>query len=265
MTFSESPQMQDPEINQVFREAIAKALTKIAEGKFCYEASPSCASPSANYFWYRKSQEVKKLCTRNLHNFLKSTNTLTTPRLFVDIGCGDGTDLFLIRDLFAKHPSSWQFIGLEGDPDFVQICKMKQEYYKASGIDFIGSNITDKLPFRDGEIDLIYCSEVIEHLWSPEAFLQEIKRVLKPGGYLLLTTPNQPNVFQRSYWSRSRRQKMQSVMESLKEQPEKIHQPGGEYICIYGHISLKTNQEWDETLGKIGFHIINNRRCTITG
>lgn len=264
MTFSESPQIQDPEINQESREAIAKALTKIAEGKFCYEADPSCASPSANYFWYRKRQEVIKLCTRNLDNFLKSTNTLTTPRLFVDIGCGDGTDMFLIRDLFAKHPSSWQFIGLEGDPEFVQICKMKQECYKASGIDFITSNVTDKLPFGDSELDLIYSSEVIEHLLSPEAFLQEIKRVLKPGGYLLLTTPNQPNILQRSYWSRSRRQKMQEAMEALRKQPEQIHQSGGGYICIYGHISLKTNQEWDETLRKMGFYVVDNGRGALT-
>lgn len=264
MNLSESRQLQSAQVQENSSEASSKALRQIAEDKFGYEASGICASPSVNYFWYRKRQEVIELFTRNLDRFLKSTSAVPTQGLFLDIGCGDGTDLFLIRDIFEKHLSYWQFIGLEGDPDFVQICKMKQEYYKASGIDFIASNVADKLPFRDGEIDLIYCSEVIEHLLSPEAFLQEIKRVLKPGGYLLLTTPNQPNIFQRSYWSRSRRQKMQSAMESLKEQPEKIHQPGGEDICIYGHISLRTNQEWDETLSKIGFHVVDNGRGALT-
>ena len=260
MTFSEFPQLQYPEIQKESQDAIAQALRKIAERKFGGEASSRCASPSENYFWYRKRQEVIKLLTRNLHHFLNSTNTGATPRLLVDIGCGDGTDMFLIRDLLAKHSSSWQFIGLEANTEFVQICKMKQEYYKASGVDFITSNVTSKLPFSDCEIDLIYSSEVIEHIWEPEAFLAEIKRVLKPGGFLLLTTPNQPNIFQRSYWSRSRYQKMQEVMQAARKKPKHIHQHGGEDVCTYGHISLRTNQEWDETLSKIGFYVVDNGR-----
>ena len=81
MTFSESLKLQDPKIKEESWEAIAKALRKMAERKFDYEVSPNCASPSENYFWYRKGQEVIKLCTRNLHHFLKSTNTSTTSRL----------------------------------------------------------------------------------------------------------------------------------------------------------------------------------------
>ncbi|MBC6480003.1 MAG: hypothetical protein GDA56_21685 [Hormoscilla sp. GM7CHS1pb] len=56
---------------------------------------------------------------------------------------------------------------------------------------------------------------------------------------------------------------MQKV-NGLKEQPEKIHQPGGEDLCIYGHISLRTNQEWDETLSKIGFNVVDNGRGALT-
>ncbi|MDJ1168131.1 class I SAM-dependent methyltransferase [Roseofilum sp. BLCC_M154] len=264
MNFSESAQSKYPEVEEQSQGNISKALNKMAEGKFGYEASTTCASPSANYFWYRKRQEVIKICTRNLYDLLKSTDTSENPSLFVDIGCGDGTDLFLIHNLFVKHSSAWKFIGLEANTDLVQICKMKQEYYKASGVDFMFSNAISKLPFSDGEVNLVYCSEVIEHILEPEALFQEIKRVLKPGGYLLLTTPNQPNVFQRSYWINSRRQKMQETMQAMKVQPEKLHQPGGEEICIYGHISLKNNQEWDEILSKIGFQVVDNGRGALT-
>ncbi len=48
-----------------------------------------------------------------------------------------------------------------------------------------------KLPFADNEFDLIWCSEVIEHLLDPPFTVAEFKRVLKPGGTLLMTTPNQ--------------------------------------------------------------------------
>ena len=48
-----------------------------------------------------------------------------------------------------------------------------------------------RLPFSDNEFDLLWCSEVIEHLLDPAFTIQEFKRVLKPGGKLVMTTPNQ--------------------------------------------------------------------------
>jgi SAM-dependent methyltransferase len=46
-----------------------------------------------------------------------------------------------------------------------------------------------RLPFGDAAIDVALCTEVLEHTHSPELVLQELRRVLKPGGKLLLTTP----------------------------------------------------------------------------
>ena len=46
------------------------------------------------------------------------------------------------------------------------------------------------LPFTDSSYDLIWCSEVLEHLERPTHFRAEIDRLLKPGGKLVLTTPN---------------------------------------------------------------------------
>ncbi len=47
-----------------------------------------------------------------------------------------------------------------------------------------------KLPFKDNSYDLIWCSEVIEHLASPVFTAHEFHRILKPGGKMILTTPN---------------------------------------------------------------------------
>lgn len=47
----------------------------------------------------------------------------------------------------------------------------------------------ENLPFEDGSIDAIICLEVLEHVENPFKAAYEIKRVLKPGGFLLLTTP----------------------------------------------------------------------------
>jgi SAM-dependent methyltransferase len=49
----------------------------------------------------------------------------------------------------------------------------------------------DPFPFSDGQFDLVLCCEIIEHLQvDPIRMLREIKRVLKPSGHLVLTTPN---------------------------------------------------------------------------
>jgi SAM-dependent methyltransferase len=45
------------------------------------------------------------------------------------------------------------------------------------------------LPFEDGYFESVFSSEVLEHLFEPEALLKEINRVMKPGGKLLLTAP----------------------------------------------------------------------------
>ncbi|WP_219413235.1 class I SAM-dependent methyltransferase [Pseudonocardia nigra] len=46
------------------------------------------------------------------------------------------------------------------------------------------------LPVRDGGCDAVVSLQVIEHLWEQERFLRECRRVLRPGGALMLSTPN---------------------------------------------------------------------------
>ncbi len=46
-----------------------------------------------------------------------------------------------------------------------------------------------KLPFPDDSFDSLFCSEVLEHVFNPDEILPEIRRVMKPGAYGLLTTP----------------------------------------------------------------------------
>jgi len=49
---------------------------------------------------------------------------------------------------------------------------------------------SEVLPFEDSSFDVVYCSEVIEHLYNPDNAIEEFKRVLKPRGKILLSTPN---------------------------------------------------------------------------
>ncbi len=75
--------------------------------------------------------------------------------------------------------------------------KLKRKGYAVTSVDLdpqypagLRVNADEELPFPDSEFDLVWCSEVIEHLKNPAYTLGEIKRTLKPEGILLMTTPN---------------------------------------------------------------------------
>ncbi len=53
------------------------------------------------------------------------------------------------------------------------------------------------LPYPDASFDLVTCSEVLEHVENYRAVLREIRRVLKPGGLMVVTTPNVLNMKSR--------------------------------------------------------------------
>ncbi len=61
---------------------------------------------------------------------------------------------------------------------------------KKAGLTGIQADFNQKLPFKSNQYDLIITLEVIEHLYNAEGFLKEVKRILKPKGNLIISTPN---------------------------------------------------------------------------
>jgi len=87
----------------------------------------------------------------------------------LDLGCRDG---YWSRKLNEK---GYQVVAADLEP-----C-----YAPARQID-----ANEPLPFSDESFDVVWFSEVIEHLRRPDAATAELKRVLRPGGRLFVTTPN---------------------------------------------------------------------------
>lgn len=57
----------------------------------------------------------------------------------------------------------------------------------------VGDVETMELPFPDESFDVVLCGDLIEHLHDPERFLSRVRPLLRPGGRLVLTTPNVAN------------------------------------------------------------------------
>lgn len=98
----------------------------------------------------------------------------------LDIGCGEG---YGVAEL-AKHASF--AAGTDVAPDAVAHAAKK---YATANLVFAVSDAT-RLPFADESFDVVCSLQVIEHFRDTDRHLREVARVLKPGGFHYVTTPN---------------------------------------------------------------------------
>ncbi len=97
----------------------------------------------------------------------------------LDLGCGAGRFVAALRDAGA-------------DPVGVELAEAALERARRNvpGADLRLVANDGALPLGHGEVDLVWCSEVLEHVPDTIAFLTEVRRVLRRGGRLLVTVPD---------------------------------------------------------------------------
>ena len=102
----------------------------------------------------------------------------------VDVGCGDGTWTAMAADFATKAGVDVSIIGLDWS-----VAALTQA--RGHGLEVVRGSVEDPgLPLRSRSVDIVIISELIEHLVDTDMALMEAKRVLHPGGTLLLSTPN---------------------------------------------------------------------------
>jgi 2-polyprenyl-3-methyl-5-hydroxy-6-metoxy-1,4-benzoquinol methylase len=106
----------------------------------------------------------------------------TAEKDVLDLGCHTGYGTRIIRASGAR------VTGMDVSPEAIDIARKK---YGPSGIEFLCLD-GRSLPSADRSFDIVTSFKVIEHITDHAQFFAEIRRVVRPGGRLILTTPNAP-------------------------------------------------------------------------
>lgn len=108
------------------------------------------------------------------------------PLTLLDIGCGQG-------DFLAKMAKrGWSVAGVDFDPIAVQAARDRY------GLDVCVGTV-DSIIERGRKFDVVTISHVIEHVPEPVVFLSQCRRLLQPGGRVILKTPNVDSFGHRKY------------------------------------------------------------------
>lgn len=133
-------------------------------------------------FWFLGTETWRvHVVGRALGDLVRMMRTPLAPRSVVlDVGCGQGLSLGLLQSQFRPA----RLIGLDAD---ARALALARRHARAQGIAAeLHEGDAQALPFESGSVDLIFCHQTLHHLVHQDDALEEFRRVLAPGGWLLL-------------------------------------------------------------------------------
>lgn len=105
-------------------------------------------------------------------------------RVVLDAGCGEGYGVAMLADAGARR-----VVGVDLDEAVVRHVASTYGASRPGVIEAVACELMD-LPLADDEVDLTVSFQVIEHLHDIPGYLASLRRVTRPGGELLIATPN---------------------------------------------------------------------------
>ncbi len=146
---------------------------------------------------------------------------------------------------------SLRLLGLGFD---VRCCDLYTEIFRLRGVEIKRGDLSGVLPYEEGEFDYVTCVEGIEHIENPQQAVREFHRLLRPGGHLIVSTPNILNVEERVKWL------LYGYTSHFKpisqEHLENLRKDMGEMEEVALHVNPISYSELRYTLEKYGFEIL---------
>jgi SAM-dependent methyltransferase len=160
------------------------------------------------------------------------------PAVIIDVGCGDGAALAVAA---ARNPGH-RFAGIDWSADALRQARARR-------LALVRGSAHPRLPVADGAADVVIMSELIEHLVDPDGAVAEVRRVLRPGGSLLLSTPNLAAWYNRGLLAVG----IQPVFSEVSLRGV-FGRPGH---VVAGHLRLFTRRALTEFLAASGFRCVS--------
>lgn len=126
-----------------------------------------------SHWWYRGRRRVVRSALRTLD--------LPRPARGLDAGCGGGGNLC---ELAALGPAT----GMEPSPEAAAAARSRE-------VGAVVEGVMESIPFEDSSFDFATSLDVLEHLDDDVAAMRELRRVVRPAGFLVVTVPAYPGLF----------------------------------------------------------------------
>lgn len=144
-------------------------------------------------------------------------------KLIADLGAGSNP----VSQYIPRKESITLDFNLDSNPDIV-------------------CNLNSGIPLKNNVIDIVIATEVVEHIYYSKKLFDEIYRVLKSGGYLILSSPNVCSILYRIFWLFGR-------VPPLAAKADHTYSPPGD---AGGHVRDYNFSELEQILADAGFNII---------
>src|SRR5262249_26106624 len=135
----------------------------------------------------------------------------------------------------------------------VEISELGAEEAMHNGVECFAIDVDrQQIPLADDSVDVLYCGEVIEHLYDPNFLLDDIYRILRPGGFAIIDTPNLASWYDRLF--------LLAGYQPLATETSLRHGSAGKLIRPDipgggGHLRILTLRAFKQLLASHGFEI----------
>jgi ubiquinone/menaquinone biosynthesis C-methylase UbiE len=161
---------------------MVKILKKIDFEEF-YKTNEYVANSSPMSSHYNSSNPIERWIWKQKKDYMKKTINSLPIKNIIDFGCGDGGILNIIKD-------DLNYVGIDISPTQIRLAKKQTKKLNKKNVSLQVGNVLE-LNFDDNSFDAAMACDVVEHVLSVKKIFEQLRRVVKKNGYILISIPNE--------------------------------------------------------------------------